>query len=705
MSCTWDKEVVQGTDRHYRLTFTSPDEVDPETNPEGRVDLTGATVYYRWKRYQNDPNPAEIAKSSGDPAEILILTQSGDTLGQADVFLVPSDTDTLTSGINHYWDAWVELSDGTRHAAIPPSKAYLIDAVTDLVSPSPSPSGGPGDGDDTTIMERTFSIAHQQADTVEVSLGRVPFGYSLVGITAEIGFAVTVGTITANLKLNAAPVLTAALDSVTNPVFDKDQETTGTHGADENDAITLEIVTADYENAGGLGSTLEINVVFARTHPITTEANAQRGEPTGFTNRVDSDISKVDGTRTFTIAPTGAQFSVWVEGVQYVKTAAENVVWPDTEGLHWFYYDDTGALSTKTTTPDFKTEAVVAVLYWDATNSVVLNDLGDERHGIGMAGATHDYLHWTRGATFGDGLSPGNLVVDGNGSSDTHAQFSIAEGAIWDEDLYHQVLDSVQDITPILNAPVLYRSGATAWRRKTPDTFPFVYAGQEGAPGTKLPYNSNGGSWGWTECGNNNFVLIHAFVTHDLIWPVTVIHGQAEYTTIPAAREGATTELNNLYVAGLPLPEYMPLATFILQTSDSYSNTPLARLRSTAEGDFVDWRFTRFIPGVGVGAEDSGALSVTAVKTASYDAQFNEIVRCDSTGGAFPVNLPAITAGSAGLQLLVKSAVGSPGAGINDITVTPDGTDTIDGEATFVIDAARTGLLLYSDGEGTWMIF
>lgn len=136
-----EKYVVQGTNQQFRLTFTSADLVDVDTNPEGRVDLTGATIYYRWKRNQGDANPAEVSKSSAAPTEIDILAQSGDTLGQADVFLVPGDTELLTPG-THYYDAWVQLSTGIRHASIPPSRVFLVDAVTDLDSPSPPPEYG-----------------------------------------------------------------------------------------------------------------------------------------------------------------------------------------------------------------------------------------------------------------------------------------------------------------------------------------------------------------------------------------------------------------------------------------------------------------------------------------------------------------------------------------------------------------------------------
>ncbi len=113
--------VMQGTNQQYRFTFT---------DASGRVDLTASTVYYRWKQNQNDPNPPEISKDSGTPTEIEILAQAGDTLGQADVFLLPADTESLTPGV-HYWDIWAVLADTTRHAKLP-DEVFLVDAVTDL---------------------------------------------------------------------------------------------------------------------------------------------------------------------------------------------------------------------------------------------------------------------------------------------------------------------------------------------------------------------------------------------------------------------------------------------------------------------------------------------------------------------------------------------------------------------------------------------
>ncbi|RLB87079.1 MAG: hypothetical protein DRH26_16290, partial [Deltaproteobacteria bacterium] len=62
-------------------------------------------------------------------------------------------------------------------------------------------------------------------------------------------------------------------------------------------------------------------------------------EPNGFPNRTDSDISFVNGTRTFTIAPAVSTFDYYIKGVKYTKSGSEDVIIPDTEGSHFIYYN------------------------------------------------------------------------------------------------------------------------------------------------------------------------------------------------------------------------------------------------------------------------------------------------------------------------------------------------------------------------------
>lgn len=109
--------MIQGTNKTIHLTFYCDGE---------RIDLSGATIYYRWKKNQGDANPAEIDKDSNTPSEILILAQ----LGKCDVYLVPADTSSLAIGW-HYWDAWAVLASGKRYAMLP-TRVRLVDAVTDL---------------------------------------------------------------------------------------------------------------------------------------------------------------------------------------------------------------------------------------------------------------------------------------------------------------------------------------------------------------------------------------------------------------------------------------------------------------------------------------------------------------------------------------------------------------------------------------------
>ena len=148
---------------------------------------------------------------------------------------------------------------------------------------------------------------------------------------------------------------------------------------------------------------------------IVTKADHQNG----FADASDSTISFVDGTRTFTIAPVGTSYSYYVDSTQYIKTASEDIVIDDTEGLHYIYWD--GNTLTKTTTfseaiiTDY---AFICAIYWDATN----NDgifVADERHGL-MDAVTHLYNHNTFGARYGNGLGLGNMTVDGTGNDNTH---------------------------------------------------------------------------------------------------------------------------------------------------------------------------------------------------------------------------------------------------------------------------------------------
>ena len=316
-----------------------------------------------------------------------------------------------------------------------------------------------------------------------------------------------------------------------------------------------------------------------------------------------------NGTRQFDITPVGASFMFYSSGVRYVKTAVDSVVIADTEGLHFIYYNASGVLTETTTwSDDLITEyALVAIIYWDATNNLGL--LLNELHGRKMSNATHLTVHKGIGTLYDNGLGLGNMTVDGDGSSDTHVQFSVADGVILDEDLEHNIVDDApQDLTPTAYIQMFYRSGANGdWRWITATATPVTTTGSG-----RLAWNEfTGGEWQLTEIDNTKFVLVHYFAipgeTHKIIGVV----GQAQYNTKAAAKEGAEGELTTLALGamGEMSAEYIAVATCIFQTADAYTNSVNARILSTLDGsDYIDWR------GSGVGSPvSSSAGDPTAI--------------------------------------------------------------------------------------------
>ena len=315
-------------------------------------------------------------------------------------------------------------------------------------------------------------------------------------------------------------------------------------------------------------------------------------EPTGFVNRTSSTTSFNDLTREFTIAPTGASYEVYVQASKFTKSAAETITIDNASGNHYIYFNSAGTLSsTQVLNSDlFQNNALISIIYWN-TDTSTHSYFAEERHGLTLDGATHSYLHTVFGAQFISGLALQNFVVNGNGSLATHAQFTADEGVIRDEDLVIQLLAQTQ-------MPVLYRQG-TLWRKKAADSFPMIYSGTAGYTGTRIAYNQLvGASWQLTEVNNNDFVLVHVFGTNDKETPVIAIQGIAEYGNVTAARLAASTEITSL--SGLPFAEFVALGSVVVQSSNSFTNTPKASIRSVNGGNYVDFRGTQLYTSAGV---------------------------------------------------------------------------------------------------------
>jgi hypothetical protein len=108
-----------------------------------------------------------------------------------------------------------------------------------------------------------FSVA-PGSTTVEAVIGRVIFPGSVIGLSADLTEARTAGTVTVNLKINAATTLSVVLDG-TNPTSLQTTAAVGVHTISTDDAVTVEVITAGYDNAGSIASGVTVNFTLSST--------------------------------------------------------------------------------------------------------------------------------------------------------------------------------------------------------------------------------------------------------------------------------------------------------------------------------------------------------------------------------------------------------------------------------------------------------
>lgn len=334
------------------------------------------------------------------------------------------------------------------------------------------------------------------------------------------------------------------------------------------------------------------------TSDLTVEITDQNGFPYDLLS--DSELSFTDGTRTFYITPTGDSFHYYQLGDKYFIESVDSIIIPDETGLYAIYYDS-GSLEYIKNPNDYEVTIVirkkvtVAYVYYNATSggAVLVND---ERHGISMSPDTHAYLHFTRGAQYANGFAPESIVI-GNGSLDSHVQFGISSGAILDEDLYH-ALDAVTSTTGLA---YFYRLSTGDWYKGTNTGFSFPVGA------TPLPqYNQwTGTEFQLTELISGNYMLLHIFACPDIDKKPSVILGITDYNSIAGATAGLADEVNQV-LAGLAAPEYVPIASFILEGKTSFTNSVNARIVQNSDGeDYRDWRVTEVSQGAGASSHNN----------------------------------------------------------------------------------------------------
>jgi len=305
------------------------------------------------------------------------------------------------------------------------------------------------------------------------------------------------------------------------------------------------------------------------------------GEPTGFIDRTECTISFDDATRTFTIAPVGSDFNYYSLGHKFTVSTTNSVQITDTEGL-WFIYYASEMLTASQIPWDFTSGKVfVSNLYWDAVNKISIL-FGEERHGIVMDGATHEYTHRVHGAEVTKGsFVAGDYILSGDGSSNTHAQLSLTDGVLYDEDIKLPIVNAAtpsnpfeQILSPIAKLPIYYRGGtevSPVWRKRAATNFP-VY---DNSPNTIFYNNLNAGNWTLANAADRYYVATWVVVTNNIFEPVVCLLGNKQSATI---KEAIRTNVLEDIRDSLFLQEKKFIYRLIWKTSTEYTNTPKAVL-------------------------------------------------------------------------------------------------------------------------------
>ncbi len=316
--------------------------------------------------------------------------------------------------------------------------------------------------------------------------------------------------------------------------------------------------------------------------------------PHGFPNRTDSDISFVDGTLTFTIAPSAAEFTFYYKGATVVKSASEDEVITNTDGLWFIYYDATLTLQSSQTPWNLLTHVPVATLYWNTTTTE--STLGEERHGVIMDPVVHTYLHTTVGTRYRRGLDLSGYTL----STDTDAAVTVgvSDGQVYDEDILIDIEHAAtptnefeQVLTDPAELPIFYRVGAAGvWTWDTPTDY-----WMKNTVAGRVNYNENtGATWQQTEAPNADYVAYWLIATNHVLNPIISVQGQRVDNTLNDARENNTYA--SLQFGTLPFQEFKVLYRLIIRTANGDGNTPkctledvtdLRSLSSLVSGTFV----------------------------------------------------------------------------------------------------------------------
>jgi hypothetical protein len=143
----------------------------------------------------------------------------------------------------------------------------------------------------------------------------------------------------------------------------------------------------------------------------------------------------------------------------------------------------------------------------------------------------------------------------------------------------------------------------------------------------------------------------------------------------------------------LPVPELtntlvydIPRIKTALTTIDSTLFAKQATLVSTVNVKTVNGNSLLGSGDIVISGGGGSSLTTTTIKTSAYTAAASELVRCDTTAGAFSVTLPASPADGTIVAIL---DIGNT-FGTNNVTVLPNTSKTIESDTSLILDITGT---------------
>jgi hypothetical protein len=316
-------------------------------------------------------------------------------------------------------------------------------------------------------------------------------------------------------------------------------------------------------------------------------------EPGGFENQTDSVLAFDSGTREFSITAAVTDWKIWVSGERFTLTGPDTETVAAATGTTYFYYDSAGALQQSSSFPSLANTAIAASIYWNNATGDYL--FGEERHGISMDWATHEYLHNTVGAAYKSGgditRTLSNTTLAGN-------QIALTETLYYDEDIPHTLAAWVAGTT----WQKWYIDASGDWLRLATDdnllgsnvTVPNFYTADP-----LLGYNDTTAGT-IASIGLNDYVNVFVLGTNDKRsdYRFIVLCGQADHANTSSAY---AETIDSLAFGNLPIPELKPLYQLTYQRVNAGVGCQLVRS--------LDIRKTRALGVPSTSASTHNALS------------------------------------------------------------------------------------------------